>query len=87
MDYDPASLPGMEDEITADHESASHFEEEKLSERTLEVPLTPQALYQHENVPTKELLTVNELWQWMFGRDAEPDKNPAPNALNVIIKL
>ena len=80
-----ASLPGMEDEIAVDHEASSGFEEETLTERTLEVPMSAERLYLQPDAPTEELKTVNELWQWMFERAPKPEEHPSSDALNVKI--
>jgi hypothetical protein len=69
---EPASLPGMEDEIAVDSDSSEGFVEENLTERTLDVQMYTQRLYEQQNVPTHELKTVNELWQWLFARERKP---------------
>ncbi len=81
-----ASLPGMEDEIAVDSDPSEGFVEENLAERTLDVQVYPQRLYEQQDVPTQELKTANELWQWLFGRDPEPNRNPSQNALHVQIQ-
>ena len=83
---EPASLPGMEDEIAVDSDSSEGFVEENLTERTLDVQMYTQRLYEQQNVPTHELKNVNELWQWQFARNPEPNTNPSQDALNIQIK-
>ncbi len=83
---EPASLPGMEDEIAVDSDPSEGFVEENLAERTLDVQMYTQRLYEQQNVPTHELKTVNELWQWLFARNPEPNTNPSRDALNIQIK-
>lgn len=83
-------LPGMDDETVPDEVDPAEYEEyedeEVLVEKTLELQMIPQRLYEHDDVPTQELDTANKLWQWLYGRDPKPDTNPSPSAINVKIK-
>lgn len=86
-DSGAAALPGMEEDTVQDEADPIEYEDEEvLVEKTLELQMTPQRLYEHDNVPTSELDTANQLWQWLYGRDPKPDPNPSPAAINVKIK-
>ena len=86
-DSGAAALPGMEEDTVQDEADPIEYEDEEvLVEKTLELQMTPQRLYEHDDVPTSELDTANQLWQWLYGRDPKPDPNPSPAAINVKIK-
>ena len=76
IDDETASLPGMDDQIT--HETTTvgtATDPEQIKGRTLNVQVSSQAQFSHDTVQTGELEAVNQLWQWMFGRNAETAKN------------
>ncbi|GEM_PF-6424072 len=86
-DSGAAALPGMEEDTVQDEADPIEYEDEEvLVEKTLELQMTPLRLYEHDDVPTSELDTANQLWQWLYGRDPKPDPNPSPAAINVKIK-
>ena len=77
------------DEITTDDAIPAEAEAEEelnLTKQIIDVQMSPARLYKDSGAPTKQLKTVNELWQWMFGRDAEPDTDPSSSAVYVKVK-